>query len=142
MLETFSESVMKFLGMKYLMDGRSLVGTPNLIAPEVLHCINGHSFEVDIWCLGVAISYLLLGQSPFKVIDRGMSIRVIREEVIFPADVQISSEAKQLILDLLKIQPEERLNLNQILDHGFFRQFMYIPEFLPQESLTQTPVNL
>lgn len=37
---------------------KTLCGTPNYIAPEVL-CKKGHSFEVDVWSLG-CILYVTL----------------------------------------------------------------------------------
>jgi len=32
---------------------KTICGTPNYIAPEILDGATGHSFEVDIWSLGV-----------------------------------------------------------------------------------------
>ena len=32
---------------------KTICGTPNYIAPEILEGKTGHSYEVDIWSLGV-----------------------------------------------------------------------------------------
>lgn len=44
---------------------KTLCGTPNYIAPEILNK-KGHSFEVDIWSIGCVMFTLLVGQPPFE----------------------------------------------------------------------------
>jgi len=34
---------------------KTICGTPNFIAPEVIHGQMGHSYPADIWSLGVII---------------------------------------------------------------------------------------
>jgi polo-like kinase 1 len=48
---------------------RTICGTPNYIAPEVLEGKQGHSYEVDIWSLGVIIYTLIIGKPPFETTD-------------------------------------------------------------------------
>lgn len=44
----------------------SPIGTTNYIAPEVLSRQVAHSYEVDLWSLGVIVFELLFGYQPFK----------------------------------------------------------------------------
>ena len=46
----------------------TICGTPNYIAPEILEGKNGHSYEVDVWSLGVIIYTLLIGKVIFSFI--------------------------------------------------------------------------
>ena len=60
------------LATKLDFDGerkRTVCGTPNYIAPEVLDGKSGHSYEVDIWSLGVIIYTLIIGKPPFETSD-------------------------------------------------------------------------
>jgi polo-like kinase 1 len=60
------------LATKLDFDGekkRTICGTPNYIAPEVLEGRAGHSYQVDIWSLGVIIYTLIIGKPPFETTD-------------------------------------------------------------------------
>jgi serine/threonine protein kinase len=44
---------------------RTLCGTPNYMSPEILSK-KGHSYETDIWAIGVITYALLFGKPPFE----------------------------------------------------------------------------
>ena len=45
---------------------RTVCGTPNYIAPEVLESKHGHSYEVDVWSFGVILYAMIIGKPPFE----------------------------------------------------------------------------
>jgi polo-like kinase 1 len=45
---------------------KAMSGTPNYIAPEILLNKEGHSFEVDIWAIGIITYTLIVGKPPFQ----------------------------------------------------------------------------
>ena len=119
---------------------RTICGTPNYIAPEVLDGKQGHSYEVDIWSLGVIIYTLIIGKPPFETSDVKTTYRRIRMNAYtFPEHVPISEQAKDLITQILVTDPLKRPSLDSILAHDFFNQGSTIPKLLPPSTLACPP---
>ena len=57
---------------------RTVCGTPNYIAPEVLEG-KGYHFEVDIWSVGVILYTLFYGVPPFETDDANSTYQRIRQ---------------------------------------------------------------
>mmetsp|Transcript_12033 Transcript_12033/g.33840 ORF Transcript_12033/g.33840 Transcript_12033/m.33840 type:complete len:934 (-) Transcript_12033:498-3299(-) len=102
----------------------TICGTPNYIAPEVLSGKEGHSYEVDVWSLGVVIYTLLVGKPPFETSDVRSTYRRIRSNAYyFPEGVPLSDAATDLIRKILRTEPETRPTLAEMLHHPFFTRF-------------------
>ena len=102
---------------------RTVCGTPNYIAPEILDGKTGHSYEVDIWSLGVIIYTLIIGKPPFETRDVKTTYKRIKMNAYtFPESAIISEAAKNLISQILVLDPGKRPTLDQILTHDFFNQ--------------------
>ena len=119
---------------------RTVCGTPNYIAPEILDGKTGHSYEVDIWSLGVIIYTLIIGKPPFETRDVKTTYKRIKMNAYtFPENAIISEAAKNLISQILVLDPSKRPTLDQILTHDFFNQGTSIPKLLPPSTLACTP---
>ena len=67
---------------------RTLCGTPNYIAPEILENKHGHSFEVDIWSTGVVLFTMLVGRPPYESKDvKSTYKRILANNFTFPEHV-------------------------------------------------------
>ena len=119
---------------------RSLCGTPNYIAPEILEGKTGHSLEVDIWGVGIILYFLLVGKPPFdtnKVKETYKKIRM--KNYSFPQGEKISEPAKELIQSILVLEPHKRPTLQEILESDFMTMGTSIPKSLPQSTLACPP---
>lgn len=115
---------------------RTLCGTPNYIAPEVLGK-KGHSFEVDVWSLGCILYTLLVGKPPFETQTlKDTYTRIKKNEYHIPS--RVGPLAKNLIQRLLQHEPAKRPSVAEILRDDFMTMG-YLPPRLPVSCLTMAP---
>ena len=101
----------------------SFIGTPDYMSPEVLNG-EGHNFMTDWWSFGILIYELIYGIPPFHdmKIERCFDL-ISSVNLRFPTSVHVNGATKDLILKLLKKNPNERFGkgeFEQITHHPFF----------------------
>ncbi|KAJ1979777.1 Cell cycle serine/threonine-protein kinase cdc5/MSD2 [Dimargaris cristalligena] len=125
---------------------KSFLGTPNFLAPElVTRPKEGHSFEVDIWALGIVMYSMLYSKPPFHVSggtkqaqSNALFQKITREECRFPDSPAVSQDAKNLILALLDKNPDHRPNAYEIRRLPFFVNYNLLPS-LSRSVFIQPP---
>ena len=121
---------------------KTICGTPNYIAPEVIQgdkATRGHSFEVDVWSMGVILYTCMCGKPPYEAKDvKATYQRILANEYSFPKDVYISDSAKDIIRSMLQSKPADRPKLHQIAVHPFFTQ-QPIPKSIPSTATHVEP---
>ncbi|OAT00614.1 PLK protein kinase, variant [Blastomyces dermatitidis ER-3] len=108
---------------------RTLCGTPNYIAPEVLDkSKGGHNQKVDIWSLGVIFFAMLTGSPPFQSKTQDEIYKKVKNlTYVWPKESEganyIPVEAKHLVSSCLNLNEDERPEPDQIVDHAFFNMY-------------------
>ncbi|GJN35026.1 hypothetical protein PR202_gb23752 [Eleusine coracana subsp. coracana] len=102
----------------------SFVGTHEYLAPEIIKG-DGHGSAVDWWTFGVFLYELLYGKTPFRGPGNDETLaNVVSQNLRFPDNPSVSSNAKDLIRSLLVKEPENRLGslrgAAEIKQHPFF----------------------
>merc|ERR1711981_1384647 len=115
---------------------RTLCGTPNYIAPEVL-TKKGHSYEVDVWSIGCIMYTLLVGKPPFETQTlKDTYNRIKKNEYHIPS--RVGPLANSLIVRLLQDDPRKRPSIGAMLRDDFMC-LGYMPTNLPVSCLTMAP---
>jgi CRP-like cAMP-binding protein len=105
----------------------TVCGTPHYLAPEVI-AGTGHSFAVDLWCLGVLIYEMLVGRPPFyRPHERGDQMKLFKRIYAgeFERSPLLSDDAWDVICLLLQKKPSMRLGaggagMKQLKAHPWF----------------------
>ena len=101
----------------------SFVGSTDYIPPEVING-DGHNLMADWWSFGILIYELLYGFPPFHddKIERCFDL-ITSSNIRFPSKIRLTATTKDIIVKLLKKNPNERLGkgeFDQVIAHTFF----------------------
>jgi hypothetical protein len=119
------------------LTNKTICGTPNYIAPEILNYKNGtnYSFEIDIWSFGIILYSLFYKKTPFESPEKGKTKKNIQNVIYkFPENNQVSDDAKDLMRSIFVKEPSLRPTIKEIKESNFFNNGIGIPKYLPPSS--------
>jgi cell cycle serine/threonine-protein kinase CDC5/MSD2 len=100
----------------------SFGATPYFAAPELLLRLS-HDSQVDVWALGVILFALLQARLPFPAATlRELKQKVERvdtDPLPFSASTPPCADARALIKALLKLEPSQRITIEQVMLHDW-----------------------
>ena len=110
----------------YFTPGKFLTvycGTPEYVSPEVIKKYP-YNEKVDIWGLGVLIFELVFGYAPFSSTFNEERFNNIKAgKINWPKDLGDEyKDLKDLIEKILRVDPKERISLDEIENHPWLRE--------------------
>ncbi|CAH1364769.1 serine/threonine-protein kinase D3 isoform X1 [Tenebrio molitor] len=102
---------------------RSVVGTPAYLAPEVLRN-KGYNRSLDMWSVGVIVYVSLSGTFPFNE-DEDINEQIQNAAFMYPPNPwkEISSDAIDLINNLLQVKQRKRYTVDKSLQHIWLQDY-------------------
>ena len=103
---------------------KSTLGSLNYLSPEQIGS-RFYNKKVDIWSIGVVTYELLFGISPFEdeiVYSLKNNIHNPILELVFPAEIPVSNEAKSFLVKTLEKNSNDRISIEETIQHPFFQQ--------------------
>ncbi|KAK3731837.1 hypothetical protein QZH41_020198 [Actinostola sp. cb2023] len=103
----------------------TVCGTPTYVAPEILE-EEGYGLKIDMWAAGVITYIMLCGFPPFRSAKRDQDelfdlIQAGDYEFLSPYWDKISNDGKDLISNLLVVDPHKRISSEKALNHKWVK---------------------
>ncbi|XP_061350492.1 mitogen-activated protein kinase kinase kinase 1-like [Gastrolobium bilobum] len=106
-----------------LNDVKSCKGTAFWMAPEVVKGKNkGYGLPADIWSLGCTVLEMLSGKIPYSQLECMQALFRIGKGERPPIPDSLSKDARDLILQCLQVNPDDRPTAAELLNHPFIQR--------------------
>lgn len=128
----------RFTDNKQLLE--TFCGSLAYSAPEVIMRQKYTGPETDIWSLGVILYTLLAGELPFDDDSEIVTQRKI-VNVDYEMPYYFSSYAQDLIANLLKRDPTERLTMDQIINHPWMQHTLVEEDDPPSTHINENEID-
>ena len=100
-------------------------GTFSYVAPEILQ-EKPYRFKVDLFAIGIITYLLVAGFLPFdhETSEKEIARQTVYEPTPFPPSIwkTISVEAKMFVDNLLSKNPDDRMNIEEVLQHKWLQK--------------------
>ena len=97
----------------------TLCGTPLYMAPEIMKK-QKYTVKSDLWSIGIIMYQMLFGRRPYDANNIFDLMNKIENKKLNLIDYNVSSESKDLIIKLLKINPDNRISWDDFFNHPWF----------------------
>ncbi|GME66749.1 unnamed protein product [[Candida] boidinii] len=112
-------------------------GSPHYASPEIVTGKNYHGSPSDVWSCGIILFALLSGHLPFDDPNiRKLLLKVQTGRFHMPSS--LSADAKDLIWSMLRVDPTQRIKINEILNHPLLQKY---PESVTNTNDTKNDAN-
>ena len=106
--------------------GKTFLGTPLTMAPEILEGDNNYDYKCDLWSIGIIIYQLYFKEYPYK----GATPVAIYQKIINLGKTILKKtnddDLDNLIDSLLIKNSRERINYEEYFNHPFFKKSILI----------------
>ena len=100
---------------------KTACGSPCYAAPEMIAGKEYTGYKVDIWSSGVILFAMICGYLPFEDPKTSKLYKKILKGV-YTSPSYISESAKDLLKNILKTDPDQRFNIEEIKSHQWLNQ--------------------
>jgi len=97
----------------------TLCGSPMYMAPEIM-LKKRYNNKSDLWSVGVIFFELLFGTTPYKAKNMIDLMTNIKKKAVTLPKNSLSSECRDLLLNLLRRDPNRRISWEALFNHDWF----------------------
>ncbi|KAK8887668.1 hypothetical protein M9Y10_038721 [Tritrichomonas musculus] len=121
---------------------KTFCGSPSYCSPECLCRIQYDGRKSDVWSMGVILYEMITGEHPWNITNTSQMLRqILKAEFKIPS--YVSLECQNLIYNLIRVDPNERFTVSEILNHPWMQlaKKKSLPKNISPIDLPLPPLN-